>query len=45
MEEAEDGELLRENQVYLAPGGFHMRVGGGSGNAIIHLDEVRRSGA
>jgi two-component system, chemotaxis family, protein-glutamate methylesterase/glutaminase len=39
VKEAEDGELLRDNQVYLAPGGFHMRVGGESGNAIIHLDE------
>lgn len=36
--EAEDGEPLRDNQVYLAPGGFHMRVRGESGNATIHLD-------
>jgi two-component system chemotaxis response regulator CheB len=38
VKEAEDGEPLRDNQVYLAPGGFHMRVGGESGNAIVHLD-------
>ena len=38
VKEAEDGELLRDNQVYLAPGGLHMRVRGESGNATIHLD-------
>jgi len=38
VKEAEDGEPLRDNQVYLAPGGSHMRVGGESGNAIVHLD-------
>jgi two-component system chemotaxis response regulator CheB len=38
VREAEHGEELRENQVYLAPGGFHMRVAGEAGNAVIHLD-------
>jgi two-component system chemotaxis response regulator CheB len=38
VKEAEDGEPLRDNQVYLAPGGFHVRVRGESGNAVIHLD-------
>ena len=38
VREAEDGELLRENQVYLAPGGFHMRVSGAPGDATISLD-------
>ncbi len=38
VSEAEDGEPLRENRVYLAPGGFHMRVGGEPGNATIQLD-------
>jgi two-component system chemotaxis response regulator CheB len=36
--EAEDGEPLKENHVYLAPGGFHMRVEGEEGNASIRLD-------
>jgi two-component system, chemotaxis family, protein-glutamate methylesterase/glutaminase len=38
VKEAEDGEPLTDNHVYLAPGGFHMRVRGESGNAFIHLD-------
>jgi two-component system chemotaxis response regulator CheB len=38
VKEAEDGELLRDNHVYLAPGGFHIRVRGESGNATIQLD-------
>jgi two-component system chemotaxis response regulator CheB len=36
--EAEDGEPLNEDHVYLAPGGFHMRVQGEVGNATIRLD-------
>ena len=40
VSEAEDGEPVRENQVYLAPGGFHMRIGGEPGNAAIHLDSA-----
>jgi two-component system chemotaxis response regulator CheB len=38
VSEAEDGEPVRENRVYLAPGGFHMRVDGEPGNAAIRLD-------
>ena len=38
VREGEDGELLRENHVYLAPGSFHMRVGGEPGSASIRLD-------
>jgi len=38
VSEAEDGEPLRENRVYLAPGGFHMRVDGEAGDASIRLD-------
>jgi two-component system chemotaxis response regulator CheB len=38
VSEAEDGEPLRENHVYLAPGGFHMRVDGEPGNAVLRLD-------
>jgi two-component system chemotaxis response regulator CheB len=38
VSEAEDGEALRENHVYLAPGGYHMRVEGEAGEANIRLD-------
>jgi two-component system chemotaxis response regulator CheB len=37
--EAMDGKLLRENRVYIAPGGYHMTLTGEPGNASIHLDE------
>jgi two-component system chemotaxis response regulator CheB len=37
--EAMDGKLLRENRVYIAPGGYHMTVSGEPGNATIRLDE------
>ncbi len=37
--EAQDGEPLRANRVYLAPGGFHMRVEGAAGDAAIRLDD------
>jgi two-component system chemotaxis response regulator CheB len=36
--EAIDGKLLREGRVYVAPGGYHMTVGGEAGNASIRLD-------
>jgi two-component system chemotaxis response regulator CheB len=36
--EAVDGKMLRENRVYVAPGGYHMTVQGEPGNASIHLD-------
>jgi two-component system, chemotaxis family, protein-glutamate methylesterase/glutaminase len=38
VSEAEHGEQLRDNHVYLAPGGYHMRVEGEAGNATIRLD-------
>jgi two-component system chemotaxis response regulator CheB len=38
VSEAEDGEPLLENHVYLAPGGYHMRVDGEAGAATIRLD-------
>jgi len=38
VSEAEDGEPLRENRVYIAPGGYHMRVDGEVGNGTIRLD-------
>jgi two-component system chemotaxis response regulator CheB len=36
--EAIDGKTLRENRVYVAPGGYHMTVNGESGSASIRLD-------
>jgi two-component system chemotaxis response regulator CheB len=36
--EAVEGEPVLENHVYLAPGGFHMKVVGDSGAATISLD-------
>jgi two-component system, chemotaxis family, protein-glutamate methylesterase/glutaminase len=36
--EAEDGEPVRENRVYIAPGGYHMRVDGRVGDGTIRLD-------
>jgi two-component system chemotaxis response regulator CheB len=36
--EAEDGEPVRENHVYLAPGDFHMRVVQGAAGTRIVLD-------
>jgi two-component system chemotaxis response regulator CheB len=37
--EATNDELLRENRVYIAPGGYHMTLRGEPGNASISLDE------
>jgi len=36
--EAIDGKLLCEGRVYVAPGGYHMTLGGEAGNASIRLD-------
>jgi two-component system chemotaxis response regulator CheB len=36
--EAIDGKMLRENRVYVAPGGYHMTIGGEPGNASIRLN-------
>jgi two-component system chemotaxis response regulator CheB len=36
--EGQDGEPIKENHVYLAPGGYHMRVGGEMGHATLRLD-------
>jgi two-component system, chemotaxis family, protein-glutamate methylesterase/glutaminase len=36
--EAMDGKVLRENRVYVAPGGYHMTLHGPPGNASIQLD-------
>lgn len=36
--EGVDGEPLMENHVYIAPGGFHMLLGGEPGNTTIRLD-------
>jgi two-component system chemotaxis response regulator CheB len=37
--EAIDGEPVRAGRIYLAPGGFHMRVERRKGSAIIALDD------
>ncbi|HEX7789123.1 MAG TPA: chemotaxis response regulator protein-glutamate methylesterase [Afipia sp.] len=37
--EAIDGEAIKPGQVYLAPGGCHMRVARVGGNAVIALDD------
>jgi len=36
--EAMDGKLVRENRVYVAPGGSHMTLSGEPGNVCIRLD-------
>src|SRR6266550_2516176 len=36
--EAINGKVLRENRVYVAPGGLHLTLGGETGNASIRLD-------
>jgi two-component system chemotaxis response regulator CheB len=38
--EAMDGKLLRENRVYVAPGGYHMTLSGTAGNASIGLNAM-----
>jgi two-component system chemotaxis response regulator CheB len=38
--EASDGKLLRENRVYVAPGGSHMTLGGEPGSVSIRLDDT-----
>jgi two-component system chemotaxis response regulator CheB len=37
--EVKDGEPLRANQIYLAPGGRHVRVGAVRGVTVLELDE------
>jgi len=36
--EAEDGQVISANRVYLAPGGVHMVVAPSPGGPVIHLD-------
>jgi two-component system chemotaxis response regulator CheB len=36
--EAINGKLLRENRVYVAPGGYHLTLHGETGNASLRLD-------
>jgi two-component system chemotaxis response regulator CheB len=37
--EAINGELLKPNQIYVAPGNFHMRLSGDRNNTMILLDQ------
>lgn len=37
--EGVDGEIIKPGQIYLAPGGLHMRVARKGGNAVIALDD------
>ncbi|MEX0582062.1 MAG: chemotaxis response regulator protein-glutamate methylesterase [Sneathiella sp.] len=37
--EARDGEKVQENRVYVAPGNWHLTVGGQVGNVIIKLNQ------
>ncbi len=37
--EAKDGEPIRAGRIYVAPGGFHMRVEREGGNAVIALND------
>jgi two-component system chemotaxis response regulator CheB len=36
--EAVNGETVQQNQVYVAPGGYHMTLRGVAGAATVHLD-------
>jgi two-component system chemotaxis response regulator CheB len=36
--EAMNGKMLRENRVYVAPGGYHLTLDGETGNASLRLD-------
>ncbi|MEO7520948.1 MAG: chemotaxis protein CheB, partial [Gemmatimonas sp.] len=40
VHEAAHGEALRAGHAYLAPGGFHMRVGGTRGAPVLELDNA-----
>lgn len=40
--EAKDGEPIRAGRIYVAPGGFHLRVGRRNGDPVIVLDDGPR---
>jgi two-component system chemotaxis response regulator CheB len=40
--EAKHGEVIRAGRIYLAPGGFHMRVGRRAGDPVIIVDDGPR---
>ncbi|GAC1515362.1 MAG: chemotaxis response regulator protein-glutamate methylesterase [Gemmatimonadaceae bacterium] len=40
VREAEDGEAVEDNHVYIAPGGRHMRIQGGDGRPVVSLDDT-----
>lgn len=37
--EGVDGEILLPNQIYVAPGNFHMKIGGDKSSPVIELDQ------
>lgn len=39
VREARDGEVIRAGHVYVAPGGRHLRLEGGSGSATVQLND------
>jgi two-component system, chemotaxis family, protein-glutamate methylesterase/glutaminase len=39
VREAEDGDVVQHDRVYVAPGGFHMRIRIADGTPVISLDE------
>jgi two-component system chemotaxis response regulator CheB len=39
VREAEDGDLVQHDRVYVAPGGFHMRIRVADGAPVIALDD------
>jgi two-component system chemotaxis response regulator CheB len=39
VKEAEEGDILEKGTAYIAPGGFHLKVGRSGRDLVLHLDE------
>ncbi|WP_394137074.1 protein-glutamate methylesterase/protein-glutamine glutaminase [Cytobacillus oceanisediminis] len=39
VKEAEEGDVLEKGTAYIAPGGFHLKVGRSGRDLVLHLDE------